>query len=337
VVLLEEPIPTCITKHLHITVGKEKGKVMSSKFDQNIIAASYLKALLTEKPETVLIDLLSPEHFTNRHIPGAQNVCLFYASFLDDLKVAAPDKQVPIVVYGASSNSQDTATALEKLDRAVYENVTFLEGGLEAWREAGYDLEGNAPTQQDDPQTTVTIPDGQYTVDADASQVEWAGRNPHSRHFGTVDIAKGVIDFKDKTITGTVEIDMNTIHNINLEGDELHPVLEAHLKSDDFFFTKMFPKAVFTIKEAKRIEPGWSTVPNYHVNGELNLRGVSVELEFDATVALIDDGALAMEAHFDMDRTRWNVIYGSTRFFEYLGMHKVFDLISFQIRMIASR
>jgi hypothetical protein len=33
-------------------------------------------------------------------------------------------------------------------------------------------------------------------------------------------------------------------------------------------------------------------------------------------------------AHFDFDRTRWNVIYGSSRFFEHLGMHLVFDLIS---------
>jgi len=41
---------------------------------------------------------------------------------------------------------------------------------------------------------------------------------------------------------------MNTIHNINLEGDELQPVLEAHLRSDDFFFTKLFPKAVFAVK-----------------------------------------------------------------------------------------
>ena len=310
---------------------------MSSKFDQNKIVASELKNLLTEKSETVLIDLLSPEHFTKRHIPGAQNVCLFYASFLNDLEVAASDKQAPIFVYGAGPNSQDAATALEKLNRTGYENVTFLEGGLEAWRRAGYGLEGEAPEQQDDPQTTVTIPDGQYTVDTDASQVEWAGRNPYSRHFGTVDIAKGVIDFKDNTITGTVEIDMNTIHNINLEGDELRPVLEAHLKSDDFFFTKMFPKAVFIIKEAKRINSGWLTAPNYHVYGELNLRGVSTDLEFDATVALIDDGSLAMEAHFDMDRTCWRVIYGSTRFFEHLGMHKVFDLISFQIRMIAAR
>jgi rhodanese-related sulfurtransferase len=301
------------------------------------VTAGDLKALLTENPETVLIDLLSPEHFASRHIPGAQNACVFQVSFLDDLAVAAPDKQVPIVVYGVSIRSQDAAMALEKLGRTGYEHVTFLKGGLEAWRGAGYELEGEATDQQDDPQTTVTLPDGQYTVDSDASQVEWAGRNPNARHIGTVDIAKGVIDIKDKTITGTVEIDMNTIHNINLEGDELQPVLEAHLRSDDFFFTKMFPKAVFTLKEAKRIEPGWMTAPNYHAKGELNLRGVSADLEFDATVAPIEDGSFVLEAHFDIDRTRWNVIYGSTRFFEHLGMHKVFDLLSFQIRIIAVR
>ena len=310
---------------------------MISKFDQNLLAVSNLKDLLTEKPETVLIDLLSPEHFASRHISGAQNVCVFQVSFLDDLAIIAPDKQVPIVVYGASINSRDAAMALEKMDRAGYEHVTYLEGGLEAWRGAGYDLEGEAPDQHDDPQTKVALPDGRYSVDADTSQVEWAGRNPNTRHIGTVDITKGVIDIKDGTITGTVEIDMNTIHNINLEGDELQPVLEAHLRSDDFFFTKIFPKAVFTFKKAKPIEPGWLTSPNYHVEGELNLRGISAGLEFDATVAPIEEGTFVVEAHFDIDRTRWNVIYGSTRFFEHLGMHKVFDLLSFQICMIVVR
>ncbi len=310
---------------------------MNSKFNQNQLTVGDLKALLTEKPDTVLIDLLSPEHFAGRHIPGARNACVFQVAFWDDLANAAPDKQMPIVVYGASIRCRDAAMALEKLDRAGYGQVSFLEGGLEAWRDAGYDLEGEATDRQDDPQTTVMLPDGHYTVDPDASEVAWAGRNPNTRHIGTVNIATGAINITSGQVTGAVEIDMKTIHNVNLEGDELQPVLEDHLRSDDFFFTKMFPKAVFTLKEAERIEPGWLTAPNYHVNGELNLRGVSAALEFDATAAPMEDGSFVLEAHFDIDRTRWNVIYGSTRFFEHLGMHKVFDLLSFQIRIIAGR
>jgi hypothetical protein len=62
---------------------------------------------------------------------------------------------------------------------------------------------------------------------------------------------------------------------------------------------------------------------------------VKAEQEFMATVTRTEDSGLAIEAHFDMDRTKWNIIYGSTRFFEHLGMHLVFDLISIQVRISA--
>jgi hypothetical protein len=55
-----------------------------------------------------------------------------------------------------------------------------------------------------------------------------------------------------------------------------------------------------------------------------------------ATITKTSDNSLAAEAHFDIDRTKWGIIYGSARFFEYLGMHLVFDLISFQLRIVAN-
>jgi len=58
-------------------------------------------------------------------------------TFLDDIATIAPDKQSPIIVYGASPKSRDAKTAIEKLNRAGYENITFLEGGLEAWQSVG--------------------------------------------------------------------------------------------------------------------------------------------------------------------------------------------------------
>ena len=77
--------------------------------------------------------------------------------------------------------------------------------------------------------------------------------------------------------------------------------------------------------------------PNYEVDGTLDLRGVKADLSFPATITNTDDNGLVAEAHFDIDRTRWNIIYGSTRFFENLGMHLVFDLISFQMRIVAKK
>ena len=58
-------------------------------------------------------------------------------------------------------------------------------------------------------------------------------------------------------------------------------------------------------------------------------------LNFLATVTPLADGAVTTEAHFDLDRTKWNVIYGSSRFFKRLGMHLVFDLVSIQMRILA--
>ena len=64
------------------------------------------------------------------------------------------------------------------------------------------------------------------------------------------------------------------------------------------------------------------------------LRGISAEQSFPATIVPTEEGRIAAEAHFDIDRTRWGAIYGSAKFFEHLGMHLVFDQISLQLRII---
>ena len=130
---------------------------------------------------------------------------------------------------------------------------------------------------------------------------------------------------------------MNSIKNINLEGDELQPVLVSHLKSEDFFLVKAFPTAKFIISGGRLAEEPHLSSPNYEIDGTLDLRGVKADLSFPTTIASIDDNGLIAEAHFDVDRTRWNIIYGSTRFFERLGMHLVFDLISFQVKIVAKK
>lgn len=308
---------------------------MHSNFSPKGLSAHDVKELMTNKPDTILIDLLPPDHFAKVHLPGAKNACVYMVSFQDDVARMVPDKNARLVVCGSSPYSLDAMAALEKLAREGYKNISLLEGGIASWREAGYPMEGTGPYQPDDPQTRLCIEDGEYWVDTADSRIEWAGRNFNTRHHGTVEIAKGLLRMKNGELNGSFEVDMNTIHNINLEGDELHPVLEQHLRSDDFFFVKVFPKAVVNIRSGKPKDPAWLTSPNYSVKGELNLRGVSANLEFDATVNRTDKDRLALESHFDIDRTQWNVIYGSTRFFEHLGMHKVFDLISIQVNVIA--
>lgn len=310
---------------------------MTAQTGNTIVSVVDLSSMVKEHPSTYLLDVLPPDHFEKVHIPGAKNACVFLVSFLDDLDRIIPEKKERVVVYGSSERSHDAKMAIEKMIRAGYLEVFELEGGIESWREAGNVCEGNNVDQSDDPQTQLALSDGSFIIDNDLSTIKWEGRNPSSTHFGTVDISEGDIHIKNGTISGKIEVDMSSIHNINLEGDELQPVLEAHLRSDDFFFTSMFPTAVLFLKEVTPIEPLWQTVPNFHVKGELTLRGITASLNFDMTANQTENNSLTFEAHFDIDRTQWNIIYGSTRFFEHLGMHKVFDLISIQIRINATR
>jgi polyisoprenoid-binding protein YceI len=247
----------------------------------------------------------------------------------------AADKDRPIVVYGFGADTSDAAVAAEKLVRAGYRNVSALRGGIEYWRKAGYPLEGTAAGAPEALETEASLPEGTFRVDPDKSLIEWAGRNPNTRHHGSVRISGGEIRVAEGAIHGAFTVDMNSIENFSLKGDELQPVLIAHLKSDDFFFTDLFPTATYTIESAERIEDAGIGRPNYAVKGELALRGVKAGLDFEATANPVEGGGISAEAHFDIDRTRWGVIYGSSRFFRHLGMHLVYDPISIQVRVFA--
>jgi polyisoprenoid-binding protein YceI len=244
------------------------------------------------------------------------------------------DKDRLVVLYGASERSRDALTAAEKLVRAGYRNVFAVAGGLKAWHELGGRLEGEAlDAVAESPR--LDLEDRLYTVDTERSIIQWAGRNPNTLHFGTVKFSEGAISVHDKTATGSFIIDMRTITSGSLAGNPLKPVLEAHLASDDFFFVEKYPTARFTIISARIVDEPTLSAPNLEVRGDLELVGTRKGIEFAATLNNLDDGGVAAEAHFDIDRTQWGIVYGSSRFFEHLGMHLVFDLISVQLRIVA--
>ena len=295
-----------------------------------------LKWIETKK-SFYLIDTLKDDHFQKAHLPGASNACVFEVTFLDQMKSITDDKNAAIVFYGSSDRSMDALTAAEKLHREGYQQIKNLKGGIESWRSLGYPLEGDSLDTAGDPETKLVLDDGKYHIDTDQSMIEWAGRNPNTKHFGTVSISSGQVNIENNNITGVIDIDINSIENFSLKGDELQPVLISHLNSDDFFFVKYFPTATLVINGGGLVEDPHLSSPNYEINSTLELRGVNADLSFSTTITKTDDDGLSAEAHFDIDRTRWNVIYGSTKFFEHLGMHMVFDLISFQVKIVAKK
>ncbi len=301
------------------------------------ITPQELHKKMTDEEDFLLIDTLTPDHFEKVHIPGAENACVFEVVFLDHVEGFIPDRKRKIILYGSSAKSRDAATAAEKLIRDGYGNVMTLAGGLELWRKAGYPLEGSQSGGMEDPETELGVVNGIYMVRADESVIEWTGRNVNKKHYGVVKLSKGEMTVEDGSVTGSFEIDMKSIRNIDLDGDDLQPVLISHLNSDDFFFVKMFPQALFTLDSATLLKKPSLSSPNFKVKGTLKLRGIKKGITFPATVNPRSEGGAIVEAHFDIDRARWGVIYGSSRFFEHLGIHLVFNLISIQLHLVVEK
>jgi polyisoprenoid-binding protein YceI/rhodanese-related sulfurtransferase len=292
------------------------------------------RRMKTEKP-VILIDPVMEDHFRAVHLPGAINICVYEIIFLDNIAKVIPEKDREIVVYGSTEKSLEAVTAAEKLIGAGYRDVSVLEDGIKGWKTLGYDLDGDDVGILERVEPALPSEDTIYTVDCEQSVIHWFGRNRNTTHHGTVGLSSGQISIRDSKIEGTFEIDMTSIKDIDLEGDPLQPNLIAHLKSEDFFLVKMFPRARFTITSTEQVEEVPSSMPNFRVKGVFELRGLKNDIEFLATANPLLDGEVKIESHFDIDRTRWGVLYGSSQFFEHLGYHLVYNHISLQLRIVA--
>jgi rhodanese-related sulfurtransferase/polyisoprenoid-binding protein YceI len=300
-----------------------------------LMSPEVLHKSFEEKKPIALIDVLVDEHFKAVHLPGAMNACVYEIVFLENMAKLIPDKDREIVVYGSGGRSLEAINAAEKLVNAGYRNVGMLRGGLDGWKELGYALEGEDTAILERAEQALPFVDARYVVDTGQSIINWFGRNKTTTHRGMLRFSSGEFSFYSGELEGAFEVDMTSIENIDLEGDPRQPQLIGHLKSADFFFVEMFPRASFTITSARRIEAVPSSLPNFRVQGIFNLRGAKKEIEFSATASPLQDGELKVETHFDIDRTRWGVLYGSSRFFEHLGYHLVYHHVSLQLRLVA--
>jgi len=299
----------------------------------NTISRIALKKLLDDGKPLTLIDVCPEEYYHAAHLPGAKNCCVYEVTFLEQAASVAPDKSGLVVVYGSSGHSLASSTAQEKLGRAGYTETQDYRGGCQDWIDAGLPVErGPQPPAQDQPR------DGRHDIDITKSRVFWTGRNINGAHSGTINLKSGWLDVTDgaegKAGSGEFTLDMESIANTDLADTALNKMLIAHLKSDDFFDTARFPIANFYLHHITLSPQARPGNINADIDGALTLKGVTEDIGFAAIIEVVPGDALTAEAHFDIDRTRWNVLYGSGKFYENLGKHLVHDLISLSVHII---
>ncbi len=152
-------------------------------------------------------------------------------------------------------------------------------------------------------------------VKTSESTVTWKGYKVTGSHYGTINLKEGALMFDgDKLTGGEFTVDMTSLVSTDLEG-ESKGKLEGHLKSDDFFGVEKNPtsKLVFTNVKA-------SGKNSYKVTGDLTIKGKTNPVTFDVSVY----GNKAT-ATMKVDRSKYDVRYGSGSFFDNLGDKTIYD------------
>lgn len=153
------------------------------------------------------------------------------------------------------------------------------------------------------------------------SKVVWKGYKVTGSHEGTINIKSGSLSFNDGKLTGgECSIDMITLVSTDLTG-EYKGKLEGHLKSDDFFGVEKFPTATLIFTDVKVKGKN-----SYNVTGDLTIKGKTNPVTFEISIY----GSKAT-ASLKIDRTKYDVKYGSTSFFDGLkdkAIYDEFDLVA---------
>lgn len=169
---------------------------------------------------------------------------------------------------------------------------------------------------------------GNYIVEAANSSLGWkAAFKVGASHKGTIAIKSGNINITDSDASGEFIIDMANISEGSLPDEESKGKLIGHLMSDDFFSVEKFPTATLKIKAID---------DNNQVKADLTIKDITNEIQFPATITVTDNKLIA-EASFEIDRSLWDIRYGSGKFFKDLGDKFIKDEIEISLKIQAIR
>jgi polyisoprenoid-binding protein YceI len=167
-----------------------------------------------------------------------------------------------------------------------------------------------------------------FKVDTKKSIVLWNGKKVTGEHSGTIKLAGGELSLSGTNLTqGSFTIDMTTITSTDGAGARL----EGHLKADDFFGVEKFPTANFVIT---KVTPAAGKLT---VSGNLTIKGITKALSFPATLAVKGNSLTAVAKGVKVDRTKYDIRYGSKSFFDSIGDKAIDDEFTLDITLVASK
>ena len=166
-----------------------------------------------------------------------------------------------------------------------------------------------------------------FIVNNEKSTIYWLGKKITGEHSGYINIVKGkmLID-NNQIIDGNFVIDMNSMTCTDIEDASLNKKLLEHLKSDDFFSTEKYPNSTLEIISSTIFSNNKSKV-----TGRLTIKGKTEPIVFEV---LRNNNNY--KAELNIDRSKYDVRYGSTSFFDSLGNRAIDDIFTLKIDLFVN-
>ncbi len=174
-----------------------------------------------------------------------------------------------------------------------------------------------------------------YKVNTVDSRINWEAEKVTGKHNGSVALATGEITNNHGQLGGSFSFNMKSIEVIDLSGDKKSK-LEGHLKSEDFFSVEKFPTCNFEITSVLPLKDVTTDGPNFNVTGKLTIKGISNEITFPAVINF-DTNKMTAKADIKVDRTKYNIRYGSKTFFGDIGDKAIYDEFIIKLNIVANK
>jgi len=171
-----------------------------------------------------------------------------------------------------------------------------------------------------------------YTVDAAKSKIEWIGRKVTGQHAGEIKIASGSLSADGKKLAGgAFDINMTSMTCTDLDATYGGKLL-GHLKSEDFFSTEKNPTSKFAIT---KVTPAGAD--KVTITGNLTIKGITNAISFPASVKQQGNVIVAVANGVKIDRTKFDIKYGSKSFIAGIGDKAIDDEFELTINLVAKK
>jgi len=161
-------------------------------------------------------------------------------------------------------------------------------------------------------------------VSAEKSTIKWLGKKIGGQHDGNIQLKSGSLELESGQIVGgSIIIDMTTITNTDLKDAGYSQKLVGHLNSDDFFGVEKYPTAIFKVTHSSKFSNGKA-----NLTGDMTIKGKAESISFE-----VKKTGNEYVATIEIDRSKFDVRYGSNSFFDNLGDKTIDDIFTLEIKL----